>query len=154
MSGVKRALIGLALLPALAVGCGSSKTPTATTAPATAQPVAVTGPDGSQIAEAHDLAAKLGCPKVVATPGGGASNGSADAECAVTPPPGADEFSSLWHYEISVFPNTAALTAYIAQVRAAYNPEGVQGDRWVVMTGSAEDAALANAVKKVGGQQL
>lgn len=104
--------------------------------------------------QAQALAAKLGCPSAVVTPGGGATNGAATAECEAPVPAGADQFNTTWHYDIDVFPDAAALAGYITQLRAAYNPDGLSGDRWAVGTGSGEDAALANAQAKVGGQQL
>ena len=80
----------------------------------------VAAPTPDMLDQARTLAAKLGCPDATVSPGGGASNGAAEATCDVPAP--ASSFTSTWHYDISVWPDSTALAGYLGQVRAAYNP--------------------------------
>lgn len=152
---VKRAAAVAALCLPLLAACGSSSSSTSARPAATAVPTAaaVVQPDPSEYQVARDLAAKLGCPDVAVTQSGGAAGtDSVEAKCDVTAV--GDEFNSQWNYEISVFPDAGKVAAYVQTVRAAYNPHGVQGDRWVVLIPSGEEKALPVAQAKVGGAEL
>jgi hypothetical protein len=139
---MRKALIGLVLLPALAA-CGSDggSSPAASAPPTVA---AVAGPTPEQFAQAKDLAAKLGCPTVEPSPAGGVSNGAVEAECDVPATnPSAEEKDLFTHYtrSILVFADGSVLEQYVQTLRSGFNPSGAQGDRWIVTTSAADDDA-------------
>lgn len=148
---MKRALIGLVLLPAVVVGCGGSSKPTAAPAPATPAAAAVTGPSADQFTQAKELAAKLGCPNVTVTPAGGVSDGATETDCSV--PSGGDPLFDSYTRSILVFADSAGLQRYLSVLRSTLNPHGVSGDRWVVST-DADDQDAAKVQAKVGGTLL